>query len=120
MQRETGCYDASFIARYDGVDPIVIDVTVEDFKPCPGHWESYGVVIPDGLGEGCNYDYVLPALLQPSVEGYYAVLVVHMKWIDVLSAQSGIFPAQLDKVLSEAEMVHHSRITPRIKTSPPD
>src|SRR5580700_643128 len=59
VQRPTRGYDPSSVARDNRIDPVVIDVAVEDFSPRSGIGESDCVVVPGGLGKRCDDDNVV-------------------------------------------------------------
>lgn len=89
MQRTSRCQNPSSIARYHWINPVVIDVAVEDFNPRSRRRESNRVVVPSCLGKSCNYNYVFPCALQPSVKCNDAVLVVDVKCVDIVTSQTG-------------------------------
>lgn len=93
MQRAAGRRNFSGVTRYCGIDPIIVDVTVEYFAPRPGIGKSNRVVVPCCFGESRNYDYVVSGPIKPSVKGHDAVLVVDMEGVYVFAAQSRLIPA---------------------------
>ena len=96
MQRTSGGPDSSSIARDHGINPVVINVAVEDFNPPPSEREPDRVVVPGRLGESSNDDNIIPCALQPSVECNDAILVVDVKCVDIVTAQSRLVPSQTD------------------------
>ncbi len=86
MQRPPGRQNPSSIARYHGIDPVVIDVAVENLNPRSRIRESNRVVVPSCLGKRCNYNYVFPRALKPSMKSNDAVLVVHMECVHILTS----------------------------------
>ena len=86
MQRRARCRDTSSVASHHRVNPVVIDIAVENFPPRSRKRESDAVVVPSILGERGDYNDVLPSTLQPSVKRNDAVLFVDVERIEVLPA----------------------------------
>src|SRR5579864_8903207 len=118
MHWRTGRVNPAAVARYDRIYPIVIDITVEYFPPIAAERESDAIVVPGVFRKRRDHDNVVPRSLQPTVKCDHSVLVVNMKWIDIIASQRGVIPAKPDQVLRKAQMIHTSDVRSCIQSSP--
>src|ERR1022692_713207 len=73
MHGRSGCGGASVVARNNGINPVVVDIAIEDLRPLAGTGETDGVVVPRGFGKRGDDNNVLASAFQPAMKGYDAV-----------------------------------------------
>ena len=89
MQWRIRCDNASSIARDDGVDPVVVDIAVEDLGPRSRTGKADRVVIPGPLRESGNYHDILTCTFEPAMKRDHTVQIVNMKWVHVVARTKG-------------------------------
>ena|ERR1700761_3585145 len=103
------CYEAihwrssrKHAARITGHGRTSVSITVEHFLPMPGSREAEGIIEPRLLRQRADDDHVITRI-EPAMKCNHSVIVSLYKWMNVLSAQGWMIPAQLDEVLRELE-----------------
>src|SRR5271156_269423 len=109
MQRLIRGDDASSISCDDGVDPVVIDITVEDLGPLSRTGKADRIAIPSALRESGNYYDILTCTFEPAMKRDHAIQIVNMIRIHVVTPQRRLIPTSTYEILAEAKMIHHRR-----------
>lgn len=89
-------------ARIAGHGRTSVSIAVEHFLPMPGSREADGVIEPRLLRQRTDDDHVITRI-EPAMECNHSVIISLYKWMNVLSAQGWMIPAQLDEVLCELQ-----------------
>src|SRR3984957_12139650 len=89
------------------IDPVVVNVAIEDFAPEARRGKAQPVVPPGALRQGSHHDHVLPRPVEPAMKGENTVFVGRVKCAQIVAAQRGSGIAQANEVLREAEMIGH-------------
>ena len=79
-----------------------VSIAVEHFLPMPGSRETDGVIEPSLLRQRADDDHVITRI-EPAMKCNHSVIISPYKWMNVLSAQGWMIPAELDEVLRELE-----------------
>jgi hypothetical protein len=111
--------DATAIPRDDWVNPVIVDVGVENLSPSPWAGKTDRVVIPGAFRERGNHHDVLACAFDPAVKRDHTVQIVYMKWVYIVLAQRSMIPAQTDEILRKAKMIHHCGIGSRVQAISP-
>ena len=89
-------------ARIAGHGRTSVSIAVEHFLPMPGSREAEGVIEPSLLRQRADDDHVITRI-EPAMKCNHSVIISPYKWMNVLSAQGWMIPAELDEVLRELE-----------------
>ena len=89
-------------ARIAGHGRTSVSIAVEHFLPMPGSREAEDVIEPSLLRQRADDDHVITRI-EPAMKCNHSVIISLYKWMNVLSAQGWMIPAQLDEVLRELE-----------------
>src|SRR5208283_1641990 len=73
MHGGSGCRDASVVTCNHGINPVVVNIAVEDLRPLARPGETHGVVVPGGFGKRGDNNHVLASAFQPAMKGYHAI-----------------------------------------------
>src|SRR5271165_4322596 len=107
VYRAAADIDGSAVADCERIDPIVIDVAVEEFGPATIPGEAELVAEERVVVEARHDDDVETLALDPAVKGDDPIVVVRVVSVDRLAAQSGLIPAQTDEVLGKSQLIAH-------------
>src|SRR5262245_56349852 len=79
--------DTPAVTDHGGIDPVFIDIAVEDLTPVSAAWESN--TIPDAVevGQVQHHDDVMAFAFYPAMKRQHAVLIVHVRHAKPLPAQ---------------------------------
>src|SRR5262245_54054432 len=79
VARRAGGDDRAAVAGRKRIDPVVVDVAVEDLEPLAGTGKPKVVRPPRGLTQCGDDDDVRGAAVDPAVKRDHTVLIVHVK-----------------------------------------
>ena len=89
-------------ARIAGHGRTSVSIAVEHFLPMPGSREADRVIEPSLLRQRADDDHVITRI-EPAMKCNHSVIISLYKWMNVLSTQGWMIPAQLDEVLCELQ-----------------
>src|SRR5271170_6424516 len=111
--------DSSSISCHPWVHPVIVNVAVKHFQPLSGTWEP-DVVGPIGaFVQTSHYDNVAADALDPALKRDDTILIVYMKGVEALAAESRLAVPYRNQIAGEPQMVHHGRIC-AVHPVPPD
>ena len=94
--------NTTIVSDGERIDPIVINVRIEQFRPVATLWKTELIVKERIVAETGNDHNILTLPVNPTMERDYAVGVARIERIDVLATQGGLVPAEADQVLRES------------------
>ena len=111
MHGTAGSIDLAAVADDGWVNPVVVNVAIEEFPPCSAAREAERIVV-EGLIVKADDDHHVEAItLEPAMECEDSVVIVHVRHADRTSAESRLIPAQTNQVLREAQEIDHGFVT---------
>src|SRR5271165_2465793 len=120
MHRAAVGVDTAPVAGDDRIDPVVVDITVEDLEPAARPGEAQRVAPVGRLIQGRDHDYIAADPLHPALEGDHAVRIMDVKDVDSLPAERWLMSAQGDEFTREPEVVDHRLVGTLINAVPVD
>ena len=117
MERLRSGEDSAAVAGDVGVHPVLVDVAVEDFAPGAVAREADAVVEAIEWREMRDHDHVVARPFDPAMEGEHSVLIVSVDYSESLAAQARMFPAEVEQLASEPQVIEHLFVA-RIQAGP--
>ena len=107
VQRLGPCVDPSTVADGVDVDPVLVDIAVENLAPITAAGKADLIVEAIGVPEMHDHDHVVALSLHPAVKREHAILIVNMHNAETLTAQARIAPAKFNELPRETHMIQH-------------
>ena len=99
--------DPSAVADGVGVDPVLVDIAVENLAPITAAGKADSIIEAIEIPEVRDHDHVVAFSLHPAVKCEHAVLIVDMHHAEALATQARIAPAKFDQFPRETHMIKH-------------
>lgn len=80
MQRSACCFNGTAIAGDQRIDPVVINIAIEDLGPLAWKRKTQRIIPPCGLGKCGNHDHIRTDIVDPPMVGQHAIVIGDIVW----------------------------------------
>src|SRR5204862_1639841 len=106
------------IASNDGIDPVVIDVAVENLEPAASKRKPELITVISRLAEACDHEDVTAFSFDPAMESDHARRTMTVKDVDASAPERSKSAPERDQFARITQMIAHCPVAAEIV--PPD